>query len=71
MKNELRWYSNYETLKVFVVENGHFPGKHTKLNNWCRYQRKRIKSGIMPSEQRILFEEISNNRSSEYTKRKL
>lgn len=57
------WTKNYEALKAYVAENGHFPGKHTKLNNWCRYQRKRMKVGTMPEEQRVLFEELADSRS--------
>lgn len=57
------WQSNFEALKTYVVQTGHFPNKHTKLNNWCRYQRKRIKAGVMPEEQRILFEELAATRS--------
>lgn len=59
---EERWQSNYEALKAHVARTGHFPGKHTRLNNWCRYQRKRIKAGIMPDEQRALFEELAASR---------
>lgn len=61
------WQSNFEALKAHVAETGHFPNKHTKLNNWCRYQRKRIKAGTMPIEQKILFEELAANRSNEHT----
>lgn len=61
------WYSNFEALKAHVAETGHFPNKHTKLNNWCRYQRKRIKYGNMPDEQRILFEELAAKRWGGHT----
>lgn len=60
------WNTNFEELKAFVAENGHFPSKHTRLNNWCRYQRKRIKLGTMPLEQKLLFEELASNRSDEH-----
>lgn len=65
MSNLDNWYSNYEALKVHVAVNGHFPNKHTRLNNWCRYQRKRIKAGVLPTEQRELFEALAASRSSE------
>ena len=61
------WQANYELLKVYVDQTGHFPNKHTKLNNWCRYQRKRIKAGIMPAEQKKLFESLEGSRSGEHT----
>ena len=53
-KNDEKWMANYEVLKAHVAETGHFPDKHTVLNNWCRYQRKRIKAGTMPEEQKRL-----------------
>ena len=37
MNNLLRWQQNYNDLKTYVSITGHFPSKHTKLNNWCRY----------------------------------
>lgn len=65
--NDFRWQENFEALKACVSETGHFPNKHTKLNNWCRYQRKRIKAGTMPIDQQILFEELASSRSNEHT----
>ena len=67
MTNELNWLANYEELKAYVLEYGHFCPKHTRLNNWARYQRKRIKAGDMPDDQRKLFEELENMRSNEHT----
>lgn len=61
------WQSNFEALKAHVAQTGHFPNKHTKLNNWCRYQRKRIKAGIMPEEQKTLFEELAASRWGGHT----
>jgi len=60
------WLSNFEDLKAHVAQTGHFPNKHTKLNNWCRYQRKRIKTGLIPKEQRMLFETLAATRSDEH-----
>ena len=54
-----RWLANYEALKAYVAETGHFPGKHTRLNNWCRYQRKRINAGTLPADRRAMFEELA------------
>lgn len=61
------WMENDESLKANVAQTGHFPNKHTRLNNWCRYQRKRIKAGTMPEDQRALFEALAASRSSEHT----
>lgn len=66
-KNENKWMANYEALKVHVGVTGHFPDKHNTLNNWVKYQRKRLKAGIMPEEQRRLFEELSTSRSNSHT----
>lgn len=62
-----KWQENFEALKSHVAETGHFPNKHTTLNNWCRYQRKRIKTGVMPQDQKVLFEELAANRWGGHT----
>ena len=40
MKNEDKWFENYEAVKAHVALTGHFPDKHSIGNNCCRYQRK-------------------------------
>lgn len=67
MNRDVSWQSNLDELKAHVAETGHFPNKHTRLNNWCRYQRKRMKNGLMPEEQRILFEELAASRYNGHT----
>ena len=67
MTNDEKWMSNYLELKAHVVETGHFSNKHTKLNNWVRYQRKRLKAGLMREEQKRLFEELATSRSDSHT----
>ena len=66
-KNEETWLANFEALKAHVAATGHFPDKHSTLNNWVRYQRKRMKAGIMPEEQRVMFEALEKMRSGEHT----
>lgn len=66
-KNDEKWLANFEALKAHVAETGHFADKHTVLNNWVRYQRKRIKAGTMPEEQRVMFEALEKMRSGEHT----
>lgn len=61
------WQKNFEELKAHVAQTGHFPNKHTRLNNWCRYQRKRMKNGTMPQKQQLLFESLAASRSNEHT----
>ena len=60
------WLENFEALKAHIIQTGHFPNKHTRLNNWCRYQRKRIKSGTILEEQKALFEDLTASRSGEH-----
>lgn len=67
MKNVDKWFENYEAVKAHVALTGHFPDKHSIGNNWCRYQRKRIKAGVMPKEQKRLFEELAASRSDSHT----
>lgn len=67
MKNEENWMANYEELREHVATHGHFPDKHTKLCNWVKYQRKRLKLGQMTEEQRALFEALAESRSRERT----
>ncbi len=66
-KNEDNWLAKYEELKAHVIETGHFFNKHHKLCNWAKYQRKRIKAGNMPEEQRVMFEALEKMRSTEHT----
>lgn len=54
-KNDDNWQNNYLSLKAYVELTGHFPNKHTKLCNWVKYQRKRIKYGLMTEEQKVAF----------------
>lgn len=67
MSNQDNWYAKYEAVKQHVMTNGHFPNKHTKLCNWVKYQRKRLKMGQMSEEQEKLFLELSELRSFEHT----
>jgi len=67
MTNQENWMTNYEALKAHVAETGHFPNKHTLLCNWVKYQRKRLKSGLMTEEQMRLFLKLCEQRSGEHT----
>lgn len=67
MKNDERWLANYEALKAHVSETGHFCDKHSRLNNWVRYQRKCIKAGTLEDWKRELFEELAASRSDSHT----
>lgn len=67
MPNEERCLSSYEALKTHVAETGHFPDKHSKLNNLVRYQRKCIKAGTLSDNQKSLFLELAVSRSNSHT----
>lgn len=62
MTNEDKWMVHYNELKAYVDVHHHFPVRHTTLNNWIRYVRKRIKAGLLPYELKCLFEELSASR---------
>lgn len=70
-RNEENWLSNYEALKAYIQEHGHLPNHHKpenrNLHSWARYQKKRIKAGIMPEGQKELFEALMESRSTEHT----
>lgn len=61
-RNEEKWMMHYEELKAYVEEHHHFPVRHTTLNNWIRYVRKKIKAGTLPEEHKQLFEELAASR---------
>lgn len=64
---DANWLANYEELKAHVLETGHFCDKHTRLCNKIKYQRKRIKAGTMPEEQRLMFEALEKMRLEAHT----
>ena len=64
---EEKWLTNFEAFKAHVAETGHFPDKHTIGNNWVRYQRKRMKAGLMTEEQKQMFEELAASSSDSQT----
>lgn len=65
--SEENWKIHFNELKAHVAITEHFPDKHSTLNNWVRYQRKRIKAGLMTEEQRVLFEDLAASRSMSHT----
>lgn len=64
--------TNYEALKAYIEEHHHLPPKDAPLGakyilNWMKYQRKRMKAGLMSEEQNLLLEELLDSRSDEHT----
>lgn len=71
-KNDEKWKVNYEALKAYVDEHHHLPPKDAPLGakyllNWMKYQRKRMKSGLMREDQSVMLEALLNSRSDEHT----
>lgn len=68
---EINWMMHYNELKAYVAVHHHFPDKHKVgfrgLLNWAKYTRKKIKAGMLPEEQRLLFEELEACRLTEHT----
>lgn len=67
LKNNDNWITHYEELRQHVALHGHFPDKHTILCNWVKYQRKRLKKGLMTDEQKMLFKKLEERRSIDHT----
>lgn len=61
------WQENDVVQKVLVTQMGHFPNNHTKLDNWCCNLRKRMRGGLMTTEQKDLLEALAATRSDEHT----
>ena len=70
-KNEDKWTTNYEALKVYIAEHGHLPDKHKiesrALLSWSKYQKRKIKEGTLDDEKRVMFEALLATRSNEHT----
>ena len=66
MTNEERWMEHYGLLKKYVSEHGHLPDKKKVENrgllNWWKYNKKRVKQGLMPPERLTLLKTLSDMR---------
>lgn len=66
-KNDEKWHANYEALKAYVIEHGHFCNKHDKRLNWYKYNAKLIKQGKLSPEREAMIHELENMRSGQHT----
>lgn len=70
-KNEGNWFANYAVLKAYIEEHHHLPDKkkveNRRLLSWAKYQRKRIKAGILDEEKKRMFLELMDSRSKDHT----
>lgn len=70
MDNESRWNQNYEALKQWTLEYGHFPNR-AKLEgrgllNWYKYNAKLIKQRKLSPEREKMIHELENMRLHEH-----
>ena len=71
MTHEESWNRNFEMLKAYIEEHHHLPDKKKVKNrgllSWAKFQRKKIKAGILDEEETRLFIELIDSRSKEHT----
>ena len=66
-----KWLANYEALKQWTLEHGHFPN-HAKIEgrgllNWYKYNAKLIKQGKLSPEREQMIHELEEMRSGCHT----
>ena len=71
-KNDNNWFFSFEALKEYIAEHHLLQSKDSGLNakyllNWVKYQRKRMKVGLMSEEQKYMLETLLDSRSKEHT----
>lgn len=67
MDREETWNKKYQALKAYVEEYKQFPDKkkveNRALLNWWKYNKKRMKQGVMTEDKQALLLELSNMRT--------
>ena len=67
MDREETWNKNYQALKAYVEEHKQFQDKkkveNRALQNWWKYNKKRMKQGAMTEDKQTLLLELSNMRT--------
>lgn len=66
-KNKEKWLVKYSALREHVEAHGHLTDRHTQLNHWWKYQKKKRKEGKLTEEQERLLDELELYRSREHT----
>lgn len=63
---EQNWLNGYEALKHYIEEHKQLPDKKKVENrgllNWWKYNKKRMKQGVLDAEKVRLLTELSNMR---------
>ena len=67
MTIEERWLATYNERREHVATHGHLTDRHTHLNHWWKYQKKKRKEGKLTEEQERLLDEILSLRTHEHT----
>ena len=65
--NQQNWLAKYTALREYVGTHGHLTDRHTQLNHWWKYQKKKRKEGKLTEEQERLLDELLSLRSTEHT----
>ena len=66
-KNEENWLAKYTALLEHVETHGHLTDRHTQLNHWWKYRKKKRKEGKLTEEQCRLLDGLITLRSTELT----
>lgn len=66
-KNDQNWLAKYTALREHVEAHGHLTERHTQLNHWWKYQKKKRKDGKLTEEQCRLLDELMGLRTHEHT----
>lgn len=66
-KNEEKRLAKYTALREHVEAHGHLTDRHTQLNHWWKYQKKKRKEGKLTEEQSRLLDELMELRTHEHT----
>lgn len=66
MTNEQRWMEHYELLKAYIAEHHQLPDKKKVENrgllNWWKYNKKRVRQGLLAPDKVSLLMELSRMR---------
>ena len=65
MTHEESWNAFIEELRTYVLENHHFPNKHTNLLSRVKYTRKKINDGTLEEWKKEQFLEVADMRDME------
>ena len=67
LNNSERWLAKYNALCELVATYGHLTDRHTQLNHWWKYQKRKRKEGKLTKELERLLDELVSLRTHEHT----